>query len=374
MVNTGDAVSHIVGSLCGEMGKAGASVSYGAVGHFGEGAREGRGFERLSPPKWATRVIYRLGRDPKGWLERKFVSAVRGEDVVWLWPGVSDWVYDAMVAKGVLVVSERINCHRAMAQRILWSEYDRLGLPRAGGYGDGEVSGETRKLMKSRAVFAPSPMVAKSLEEVGIGPERILRSSYGWDPGRIGAGRRQARERGGAVVFVFVGLGCVRKGLHLLLDAWARKRFSAKLRIVGSVTEEIEKLHGETLRRSDVELTGFVPDVGAMMATSDVFVFPSLEEGGPLVTYEAMAVGLPSIVSPMAAGAVVVDGIHGMVIDPHDASGWAAAMERMVASAELREEMGRAAAEHAKGYTWSEVAKRRLGMLRALVGNCAAAV
>ena len=49
------------------------------------------------------------------------------------------------------------------------------------------------------------------------------------------------------------------------------------------------------------------------MAAADVFVFPSLFEGSAVVTYEALACGLPSVVTP-DAGSVVRDGVEGFVV------------------------------------------------------------
>ena len=65
----------------------------------------------------------------------------------------------------------------------------------------------------------------------------------------------------------------------------------------------------------DVDLLGRVghDDVPARMAAADVFVFPSLFEGSAVVTYEALASGLPSIVTPRA-GSVVRDGIEGFLV------------------------------------------------------------
>ena len=49
------------------------------------------------------------------------------------------------------------------------------------------------------------------------------------------------------------------------------------------------------------------------MAAADVFVFPSLFEGSAVVTYEALACGLPSVVTP-SAGSVVRDGAEGFLV------------------------------------------------------------
>ena len=53
------------------------------------------------------------------------------------------------------------------------------------------------------------------------------------------------------------------------------------------------------------------------MAAADVFVFPSLFEGSAVVTYEALACGLPSIVTPNA-GSVVRDGVDGFHVPAGD--------------------------------------------------------
>ena len=53
------------------------------------------------------------------------------------------------------------------------------------------------------------------------------------------------------------------------------------------------------------------------MAAADVFVFPSLFEGSAVVTYEALACGLPCVVTP-EAGSVVRDGVEGLVVPSAD--------------------------------------------------------
>ena len=59
------------------------------------------------------------------------------------------------------------------------------------------------------------------------------------------------------------------------------------------------------LARSDVIHRDYTSDIALAYREADFFAFPSLEEGGPLVTYEAMANGLPVLTSPMRAGGVV---------------------------------------------------------------------
>ena len=62
----------------------------------------------------------------------------------------------------------------------------------------------------------------------------------------------------------------------------------------------------------------YTRDIAFAYREADFFAFPSLEEGSPLVTYEAMANGLPVLTSPMGAGGIVRDGKDGIIVSPYD--------------------------------------------------------
>ena len=89
----------------------------------------------------------------------------------------------------------------------------------------------------------------------------------------------------------------------------------------------------------------------ARMAAADVFVFPSLFEGSAVVTYEALACGLPGVVTP-AAGSVIRDGIDGFVVMPRDVSALAQRMEQLGQSHRLRARMSAAARSRALEFDW----------------------
>jgi glycosyltransferase involved in cell wall biosynthesis len=89
-----------------------------------------------------------------------------------------------------------------------------------------------------------------------------------------------------------------------------------------------------------------------MYRASDVFVFPTLIEGMPLVVLEAMACGLPVIVTANGPGDIVRDGIEGFVIPERDPDAICDRLERLYRDPELRIEMGRRAAERSKAFDW----------------------
>ncbi len=80
----------------------------------------------------------------------------------------------------------------------------------------------------------------------------------------------------------------------------------------------------------NIELAGFVTNVGDYLAACDVFVFPSLTEALGSSLLDAMQFGLP-IVATRVGGIpeVVEDGVNGILIDPEAADQLFAGIERL---------------------------------------------
>ena len=108
---------------------------------------------------------------------------------------------------------------------------------------------------------------------------------------------------------LFVGTICVRKGVPQLLAAWKKSGVEGELLLVGKVEPAIRPLLEPYLENNSVRALGFTSDVGRLYKSADVFVFPTLEEGGPQVTYEAAGCGLPIITTPMGM-ANIIHGWH----------------------------------------------------------------
>ena len=361
MYCTGSGVSYTCLSLARAMREAGGDVQVNMCAADRELEAD---YLHTAVPGWLKAAAYRAFPSQnaiRAWTEILFVRQARPGDVVYLWPGVSTAAYRQLKDKGCTIVVERINCHRMTARRALDEAYKRCGLTPGHGITDADIAGETEKLMLADFTYSPSPLVRLSLQEAGIAAGAIIDSSYGWDPHRHAP--RQHNPPDGFTV-LFVGRLCLRKGVHLLLDIWKRAGIpGGRLVLAGFLEPELEKLCAEDLHRGDVVLPGFVRDVAELYAGADVFVFPSLEEGGPQVTYEAMACGLPVVVSPMGAGAAARDGQDGFVIDPYDSAGWIAALQRLAADVALRLRLGTAARLHAQEFVWKNVGKLRLEAL-----------
>jgi len=80
---------------------------------------------------------------------------------------------------------------------------------------------------------------------------------------------------------------------------------------------------------------------------ADIFILASRVEGIPVALMEAMARGVP-VVAPRITGVpeLVLDGVTGLLVDPEDQEGIAAALERLASDGELRRQLAWKARRH----------------------------
>lgn len=158
--------------------------------------------------------------------------------------------------------------------------------------------------------------------------------------------RREIGVSGGAVLATFVGRLEAQKGADVLLESASILHLEAlDLSFViagdGSLRDELEayvRSHGLAGR---VKFLGLRRDVERVLAVSDIFVLPSRFEAMPIALIEAMAAGVPSVVTDVGDNADLVScGPSGVVVPPGDAPALAAAIERLARDPERRRRMG----------------------------------
>lgn len=150
-----------------------------------------------------------------------------------------------------------------------------------------------------------------AVSSLRLSPERITVVERGRDPYHLGLPsverRLQARQRLRLAeqdeVIVNVGSHEYQKGQKYLLEAFAALS-SVHPRLVlliagrqGNLTSELENFKDHQGLNGQVRLLGHRQDVAEILASADLFVFPSLYEGLPGAVLEAMALGLPIVAS-----------------------------------------------------------------------------
>jgi hypothetical protein len=215
-------------------------------------------------------------------------------------------------------------------------------------------------------ILVPSEHIAGELARYGTPRDRIAVVPYAADTRRFLPA--PGKTHGPACTFLFAGGITQRKGIKYLLEAWRLVRRPLwRLQLLGAPPANTAPLEPY---RDEVEWLGRFPhvEVPARMASADVFVFPSLFEGSAVVTYEAMACGLPCIVTA-EAGSVVRHGRDGLIVPARDTQALAAAMERLGTDASLRAACAGSARSRAEAHDWARYHNAILGAVECVTGR-----
>jgi glycosyltransferase involved in cell wall biosynthesis len=205
-------------------------------------------------------------------------------------------------------------------------------------------------------IICPSEFVAQGLKSLNIPAQKIFQVPYGLEGERFSCDRRPWHGQR-PLHLLFLGGVNLRKGLPYLYQALKRLNTTRIIsRLVGPVA--IQEPHRSLLSKQ-AEITGLVPrtEVQRHYAWADVFVFPSLCEGSAMVTYEALAAGLPVITTPNT-GSVVRDGREGFVVPIRNPEALAARIDLMAADPELVAQMSHAARQRSREFSWPRYGAR----------------
>lgn len=300
-------------------------------------------------------------------LHRRYLDALGEGDIAYLWPSVPVGVYERLARRGVAIVTESVNTRMATARPVLDAAYASLGLPPAHGITDLRIAIQNLRQVLCTAIFAPSPATERAFICTPVA-DRIIPASYGtWVPKLLPD--RPARAPGQPVTFVFVGSVCVRKGAHLLLEAWRRPPPAARLRLVGEVEPAIRARFADVLSADTVSAIGYSHDVPTELLAADVALLPSLEEGDPIATYEAAAHGLPVIASEAGAGRIGSETGAIDIVDPCDVEALRDRLAAFAADEDLRRARGALARAASLRYDWSRSGPERFDRLFAFLAR-----
>ena len=296
---------------------------------------------------------------------RLLAAADPRKTIVDFWPSPPLSLIRYTQQRGFLTIREMLNTYCGTSRRILDEAYTRLGLPPDHVVTDALVKGERDELKLHDYVLSSSPRIEKSLIEAGVDGAKIVHSTFGWSSTELESSVGDQNRRGFRALFI--GGDAMRKGVPQLLAAWKKSGVAGELLVVGEIDDAIRPILAPYFDRHGVRLQGFTLDLGHLYKSADVFILPSLEEGDPQVTYQAAGCGLPIIATPMGGGNLLKDGVNGLLVQPYDIEGLAAAIVRLANSPELRRRLGTQAAIDATAYTYEKVGLQRAKLLSGLL-------
>lgn len=221
-----------------------------------------------------------------------------------------------------------------------------------------------RELVKSlaltpfKAAMVGGPRQAAYMRFLGFRRRRVVTGYDAVDLVRVRTlGRAESADAPWSErPFVYVGRFVAKKNLGFLLDAYARYRQAtgaAARRLVlvggGELEGDLRRRIAELDLGDAVEITGFVdaPEVAARLAGALALLLPSSVEQWGLVVNEALAFGLPAIVSEAvgARDALVRNLVNGFVVGDTSREGWVEAMAALGGDERLWRRMAAASRE-----------------------------
>lgn len=176
--------------------------------------------------------------------------------------------------------------------------------------------------------------------------------------------------------FIFPAMAAPNKNHRLLLSAFRRLKdggFEGSLVLTGKQTRYTDEVMGfatELGLSTSVKYLGYVTevDLAALMSSAIALVYPSAFEGFGLPVVEAFKYGLPAVVSN-SSSLPEVCGDAALLLDPHDAEAWEAAMQEVRKDRALRERLIERGHERVKLFTWETTAKRTVDVFQSVVAS-----
>ena len=196
-------------------------------------------------------------------------------------------------------------------------------------------------------------------------------------PGTIGAKLKKEYQLPERFV-LYLGAIEAKKNIARLLEAFAilvtnGRAGKAKLVLAGGGgggAYDVKAAIARAGLEDHVIVTGYVSDeaVVPLINMAESFVYPSLYEGFGLPPLEAMACGIPTVVSDATCLPEVV-GDGALIAPATDAEGLAEQIGRLMGDAALQKTMSRRGQNRAKEFTWERTAKKTLDLYEAVAGR-----
>lgn len=215
-------------------------------------------------------------------------------------------------------------------------------------------------------------------ERLGTAPSRFTIVPGAVDTNRFTPGTAAAPGPDEPTVLLYHGRVDARKGVLDLLDAARQLRDGGERfrLLVSGIGPDFDATAASisTLGLDDcVEMTGYVDyeRVPEVYRRAAVFVSPTYAEGFSNTILEAMASGL-AVVSCRSVGVVdcIRDGENGLLTEPGDRAGLAAALRRLLRDTGLRQRLAAAGlAECRAVYSWAAVGSQIMGVYASVQGE-----
>lgn len=282
-----------------------------------------------------------------------------------LFIGLSSFMLDSIYwcqRKNIPSIVDHASLHLTDQNRFVAEEAKRWGvkLTSESFTPDWVIKKENLEFSLCTKIFCVSNLAKSSLISNGINKEKIFVNYLGVDISKFKPVVKDISEK---FTVLQVGGISLAKGVLTLLDAFHRLDGNRELHFAGggietsgiqnkikAMSTPLVKFHGPLKFEKLLET----------YQMADVFVLASVADGFGLVVAQAMACGLPVVISEnVGAKDIVINGVNGFVFKVGDSAELATYLQYFQNNPDQRIKMGLAARESVKnGFTWDDYGDR----------------
>ncbi|MFN3393791.1 MAG: glycosyltransferase family 4 protein, partial [Candidatus Thermochlorobacter sp.] len=294
---------------------------------------------------------YRIMNIKNDWFDRRVARQRLECDVFHGFEGCSLYSLRQARKAGAITVLDESTFHPTESRQQLRRGYEdaALPIPKHLLQEDGGTHRKYLEFQEADFIFVASEKIKQDFVRYEQrSPDTLLVVPYGFEPERFKPKLKQEKT----FKVLFVGQVGVGKGVLYLLEAFQNLGLSgAELILIGNIQEGFEpilhKYAGLFKHYPSLAHHALVEKFNE----ASVFVLPSLVESFGIVTCEAMACGIPVIVSENC-GMQPRDGKDGFVVPIRDIEALKEKILLLYEREDLRRSMGESAAQYVKQFTW----------------------
>jgi len=289
-------------------------------------------------------AAYKLGRD---------------YDIAIGWSSCCLRILRAAQKRGAIGIVERASTHIEEQKRLLLEERQITKNPNQPIPSERVIRRELAEYAQADYIMSPSQFTKKTFLQRGFPASKLLSNPFGVDLTDFSP-RTTCCEH--PFTIIHCGLLSIRKGVHYLLKAFAELDLpDARLKLIGAVKDEIRPFLAR-YQHPRIQIAGVFPlkELAQQYSDGSVFCLCSIEEGMAMVVPQAMACGLPVIVTENTGTSdIVADGKNGFVIPIRDVETLKQKIRFLYENPEICREMGRNALASAKqALSWDDYGDR----------------
>lgn len=270
-------------------------------------------------------------------------------------------------AAGALTVCDRGSSHILYQDEILAEEYARHGIPYQS-IDRRVVAKELQEYAESDLIVVQSSFAYRTFVEKGVPESKLACIPLGADLNTF----RPVSKNDDVFRVLYVGQMSLRKGLPYLLEALAPLRLPRfELVLIGPMSDEGRPLFAKY--EGGFRYLGTVPKslLYQHYSQASVFVIPTIEDGAPTVLGEAIACGLPVVITPNSAGPdLITDGQEGYIVPIRAVEAIRERVLFLYHHPETRDEMAHASLAKARALNgWDGYGERVVSLYRERLGK-----